>query len=86
MVRYKNLPPDLYHMIKRSLAEDYVLSQYPPYHDAMLDSFEIVSIDGSVPVFYYKDGTLEIPGDESSRAFRRVVKRVNGIVSKKDYI
>ncbi|GEM_PF-3498723 len=86
MVAYKKLPPDLYHMIKRSLARDYVLSQYPACHDAMLDSFEIVSIDGNVPVFYYKDGTLEVSGDESNRTFRRMVRRLNGLVSKKDYI
>ena len=86
MVRYKKLPPDVYRMVRRSLGEDYMLSQYPHYHESMLDSFEIVSIDGNVSVFYYKDGTLEVAGDEKNHTFRRVVRRVNGLVSKKDYI
>lgn len=86
MVSYRKLPPDVYHMVKRSLGKDYILSQYPHYHESMLDSFEIVSMDGNVSVFYYKDGTLEVAGQEANPAFRRLVKRVNSLVSKKDYI
>ncbi|MDE1764104.1 MAG: hypothetical protein KGH88_07645 [Thaumarchaeota archaeon] len=86
MVNYKKLPPDVYYSIKRSLTEDFILSQYPAYHDSMLESFEIVSIDGKVSVYYYKDGTLEIQGSDANPTFRRIVKRTNSLVSKKDYI
>ncbi|MDE1829276.1 MAG: hypothetical protein KGI25_03025 [Thaumarchaeota archaeon] len=86
MVNYKKLLPDLYYSIKRSLTKDFILSQYPSYHDSMLDSFEIVSIDGKISVYYYKDGTLEIQGKDTNPTFRRIVRNVNGLVSKKDYI
>ncbi len=86
MVNYKKLPPDVYYSIKKSLAKDFVLSQYPSYHDSMLESFEIVSLDGKIAVYYYKDGTLEIQGSDTNSMFRRVVRKVNGLVSKKDYI
>lgn len=86
MVNYKKLPPDLYYSIKRTLTEDFILSQYPSYHDSMLESFEIVSIDGKISIYYYKDGTLEIQGDDTNSTFRRIVRKVNGLVSKKDYI
>ncbi len=86
MVNYKKLPPDLYYSIKKSLIDDFILSQYPSYHDSMLESFEIVSIDGKISIYYYKDGTLEIHGDDTNPMFRRIVKKVNGLVSKKDYI
>lgn len=86
MVRYKKLPPDLYYSMKRSLTGDFILSQYPSFHDSMMDSFEIVSIDGKVSIYYYKDGTLEIQGEDTNSSFRRIVRKVNGLVSKKDYI
>lgn len=86
MVTYKKLPPDLYYSIKRYLTEEFIPSQYPSYHDSMLDSFEIVSIDGKISVYYYKDGTLDVQGREENPAFRRVVRKVNSLVSKKDYI
>lgn len=86
MVKYRNLPPDIYYSIKRLLSEDHVLSQYPSYHDSMRDSFEIVSIDGKISIYYYKDGTLEIQGGDANPAFHRTVRRINSAVSKKDYI
>lgn len=86
MVNYKKLPPDTYYSIKRALTEDFIVSQYPSYHDSMLESFEIVSIDGKISIYYYKDGTLEIKGDDTNSTFRRIVRKVNGLVSKKDYI
>ena len=86
MVNYKKLPPDVYYTIKRSLTEDFILSQYPSYHDSMLESFEIVSIDGKISIYYYKDGTLEIQGSDANPMFRRIIKKVNGLASKKDYI
>ena len=52
----------------------------------MLESFEIVSIDGKISVYYYKDGTLEIQGSDTNPTFRRIVKKTNGLASKKDYI
>jgi hypothetical protein len=86
MVNYKKVPPDTYQSIKRSLKKDYILSQYPSFHDSMLDSFEMVSLDGKISVYYYKDGTVEIEGSEDNPTYRRVIKRVNGVISKKDYI
>ncbi|MDE1862047.1 MAG: hypothetical protein KGI33_03940 [Thaumarchaeota archaeon] len=86
MVKYKDLPPDVYQSIKRSLAGNFVLTHYPAFHDSMLDSFEIVSLDGKISVFYHLDGGLEIEGSDDNPAFRRIVKMVNGMVSKKDYI
>ena len=86
MVKYRNLPPDIYYSVRRSLTEDFVLSHYPSYHDSMRDSFEIVSIDGRISVYYYKDGTLEVDGTEENRAYRRIIRRINTMVSKKDYI
>lgn len=86
MANYKRLPPDVYYSIKRSLARDFILSQYPSFHDSMLESFEIVSIDGKISVYYYKDGTLDVQGEETNSTFRRIVRKVNGLVSKKDYI
>lgn len=86
MVNYKKLPPNVYYSIKRSLIEDFILSQYPSYHDSMLESFEIVSIDGKISIYYYKNGTLEIQGGDTNPTFSRIVKKVNGLVSKKDYI
>ncbi len=86
MVDYKKVPPDVYYSTKGSLQRDYILSQYPSYHESMLDSFEIVSIDGKISVYYYKDGTLKIEGEQSNPSYRRIIKRVNGLISKKDYI
>lgn len=86
MVKYRKLPPDVYHSVRRALAGDFVLTQYPSYHDSMLESFEIVAIDGRISVFYYKDGTLEVSGSDDNPEFRRIVRMVNGMVSKKDYI
>ncbi len=86
MITYKQLPPDVYYSIKRSITEDFILSQYPSFHDSMLDSFEIVSIDGKISIYYYKNGTLEIQGEDTSPTFRRIVRKTNNLVSKKDYI
>lgn len=86
MVKYKKLPPDTYYSIKRSLTEDFILSQYPSYHDSMLESFELVSIDGKISIYYYKDGTLEVQGQDANHTFGRIIRRINSLVSKKDYI
>ncbi|MEO9276263.1 MAG: hypothetical protein ABI340_00570 [Nitrososphaera sp.] len=86
MVDYKKVPPDVYYSVKGSLQRDYIQSRYPSYHESMLDSFEIVSIDGKISVYYYKDGTLKIEGEQSNPSYRRIIKRVNGLISKKDYI
>lgn len=86
MVDYKKVPPDVYYSVKGSLVDDYILSQYPSFHESMFDSFEIVSIDGKISIYYYKDGTLKIEGDQSNPSYRRIIKRVNNLISKKDYI
>ena len=52
----------------------------------MLESFEIISIDGKIAIYYYKDGTLAVEGDEGNSFFRRIVRQVNKIISKKDYL
>lgn len=86
MVNYKKVPPDVYHLVKKTLKRDYVLSQYPSFHDSMMDSFEIISIDGKTSVYYFKDGTLQIEGDETNPIYRRIVRKINGLISKKDYL
>ncbi|HYL65493.1 MAG TPA: hypothetical protein VET47_00045, partial [Candidatus Limnocylindrales bacterium] len=83
---YRKVPPDAFGLVKRSLKREYILSQYPSLHDSMVESFDIVSLDGKISVYYYKDGTLQIEGDETNPAYRRIVKIVNGLISKKDYI
>lgn len=86
VVNYTKVPPDLFYSIKKSLTKDFILSQYHAYHDSMLDSFEMVSIDGKIAVYYYKDGKLEIQGSDENPTFRRIIRRVNSLISKKDYI
>ncbi len=76
MVNYKKPQPDVYYTIKRSLTEDFILLQYPSYHDSMLESFEIVSLDGKISVYYYKYGTLEVRGSDTNPTFRRIVRKV----------
>lgn len=80
------MPPDLYLRVKKGLQNDHVLSQYPSFHESMHDSFEILSLDGKVAVYYYKDGTLAVEGDENNLFFRRLVYQVNKLISKKDYL
>lgn len=86
MTRYKKLPPDVYGSVKRTLTDDFILSHYPGYHESMMDSFEIISLDGKISVYYYKDGTLEIEGSDANPVYRRIIRLVNNLVSKKDYI
>ncbi|MGI0018767.1 MAG: hypothetical protein ACREA1_08655 [Nitrosotalea sp.] len=62
------------------------MSQYPSFHESMYDSFEIVSLEGKVAVYYYKDGTLVVEGNDADAFFRRIVRQVNKIISKKDYL
>ena len=52
----------------------------------MLESFEIISIDGKISIYYYKDGTLAVEGNEKDPSFRRIIRQVNKLVSKKEYI
>ncbi len=86
LVRYRAVPPDSYLHVKKGLQSDYVLSQYPSFHDTMHESFEIISLDGKIAVYYYKDGTLAVEGDEKDPVFRRIIRQVNKLVSKKEYI
>jgi len=86
LVRYNTVPPDLYLRVKKGLQNDHVLSQYPSFHESMYDSFEIISLEGKVAVYYYKDGTLAVEGNESNSFFRRIVRQVNKIISKKEYL
>jgi hypothetical protein len=85
LVHYKTVPPDLYLRVKKGLQNNYVLSQYPSFHDSMLDSCEIISLDGKISVYYYKDGLLEIKGDERNSTVRIIIRQVNHIISK-DYL
>jgi hypothetical protein len=86
MVNYRKVPPDAYELVKKSLKREHVLSHYPSFHDSMMESFDIVSIDGKISVYYYKDGTLQIDGDETNPSYHRIVRKVNGLISKKDYL
>jgi len=86
LVRYRAVPPDSYFRVKKGLQNDHVLSQYPSFHDTMLESFEIISIDGKIAIYYYKDGTLAVEGNEKDPLFRRIIRQVNKLVSKKEYI
>ena len=86
MVRYNEVPPDLYLKVKKGLQNDHVLSQYPSFHESMYDSFEIVFLEGKVAIYYYKNGILAIEGDDGNSFFRRIVRQVNKIISKKDYL
>ncbi|HJW19094.1 MAG TPA: hypothetical protein VJ571_00875 [Candidatus Nitrosotalea sp.] len=52
----------------------------------MYDSFEIISLNGTVAVYYYKNGTLAIEGDDVNSFFRSIVRQVNKLVSRKDYL
>lgn len=52
----------------------------------MYGSFEIVSLEGKVAAYYYKDGTLAVEGNETDSFFRRIIRQVNKIISKKDYL
>lgn len=86
MVRYSTVPPDAYLRVKKGLQKDHVLSQYPSFHESMYDSFEMVSLEGKVAIYYYKDGTLAVEGNDADSFFRRIVRQVNKIISKKDYL
>ena len=86
MTSYRSVPPDSYLRVKKGLQNDHVVSQYPSFHESMYDSFEIISLDGKVAVYYYKDGTLAIQGDEQNPFYRRIVRQVNKLISKKDYL
>jgi hypothetical protein len=86
LVNYKKVPPDVYLLVKKALKGDFILSQYPSFHDSMMESFEIISIDGKISVYYFKDGMLQIEGDDTNPAYRRIVRKVNGLISKKDYL
>lgn len=86
MTSYQSVPPDSYLRVKKGLQNDHVVSQYPSFHESMYDSFEIISLDGKVAVYYYKDGTLAIQGDEQNPFYRRIIRQVNKLISKKDYL
>ena len=86
MVKYNSVPPDTYIRVKKGLQGDHIVSQYPSFHESMYDSFEIISLDGAVAVYYYKDGTLEVKGNDKNSFFRSVIRQVNKIVSRKEYL
>lgn len=86
MASYRSVPPDSYLRVKKGLQNDHVVSQYPSFHESMYDSFEIISLDGKIAVYYYKDGTLAIEGDDKNPFYRRIVRQVNKLISKKDYL
>ena len=86
MANYRNVPPDSYLRVKKGLQYDHVVSQYPSFHESMYDSFEIISLDGKVAIYYYKDGVLAIEGDERNPFYRRIVRQVNKLISKKEYL
>ena len=86
MVNYKKVPPDAYFLVKKALKGDFILSQYPSFHESMMESFEIISIEGKISIYYFKDGTLQIEGDEVNPTYRRIIRKINGLISKKDYL
>jgi len=86
MINYRNVPPDIYELVKKSLKKDYILSQYPSFNDSMAESFDLISLDGKISIHYYRDGVLQIEGNDDNRTFIRIVRKVNGLISKKDYI
>lgn len=86
MAHYNAVPPDSYIRVKKGLQNDHVLSQYPLFHESMYDSFEIISINGNVSIHYYKDGLLKIEGNEKNPTYRRIIRQINKLISKKDYL
>lgn len=86
MVRYNLVPPDTYIRVKKGLQGDHVVSQYPSFHESMYDSFEIISLNGKVAIYYYKNGTLEVDGDDKNSFFRSIIRQVNKLVSRKEYL
>ncbi len=86
MVRYNLVPPDTYIRVKKGLQGDHVVSQYPSFHESMYDSFEIISLNGKVAIYYYKNGTLEVEGDDKNSFFRSIIRQVNKLVSRKEYL
>jgi len=85
LVDYRKVPRDAYELVKNALKGDYILSQYPSFHDSMIESFDIISLAGKISIYYYKDGTLQIEGDENNPSYHRIVRKVNALISKKDY-
>ncbi len=63
-----------------------MVSQYPSFHESMYDSFEIISLSDKVAVYYYKNGTLVVEGDDKNSFFCSIVRQVNKLVSRKDYL
>jgi hypothetical protein len=86
MINYRNVPPDVYIHIKKGLQSDHVVSQYPSFHESMYDSFEIISLSGKISIYYYKNGMLTIEGNERDSFHRRIIRQVNKLISKKEYI
>lgn len=86
MVQYNAVPPDTYTRVKKGLQEDHVVSQYPSFHESMYDSFEIISIDGRVAIHYYKNGTLAVEGDDANSFCRKIIRQVNKLVSRREYL
>lgn len=84
MVLYRAVPPDSYLRVKKGLQNDHVLSQYPSFHDTMHESFEIISLNGKIAVYYYKDGTLTIEGNEKDPLFHRIIRRSINLFQRKN--
>ena len=83
---YNSVPPDLYFLVKKGLQNNNVVSQYPSFHESMHDSFEIITLDGNISIYYYKDGRLLIQSDKQDLFFRKIIRQINKIISKKDYL
>ena len=86
MTSYRDVPPDLYFLVKKGLQNDYVVSQYPSFHESMYDSFEIISLDGKISIYYYKEGRLVIQSDIQNLIYKKIIRQVNKIISKKVYL
>lgn len=83
---YRSVPPDEYVRVRKGLQNNHMISQYPSFHESMYDSFEIISLEGKVSIYYYKNGMLEIQGDDKNLFFRSIVRQVNKLVSRKGYL
>lgn len=50
----------------------------------MFESFDIILLDYKIVVYYYKDGTLGVEGEEKNKSFCKIISQVNKIISKND--
>jgi ribonuclease HIII len=50
----------------------------------MHDSFEIISLNGKIAVYYYKNGMLAVEGDDKNSFFRSTVHQVNKLFQREN--